>query len=152
MLEKSPQQYVLGLASEESSYLTQAVFAITDFNDPELPLVLSVLQYFCQMEGPFFRTIRGAGLAYDYYMDSKANEGMLYFNLYRSSDLVGAYRTAVETVDNLLTGKEEWSEDLLATAKSSLIFEIIEGEKTPLALASTSLCSYFRNVPQGHTK
>ncbi|CAG7825781.1 unnamed protein product [Allacma fusca] len=151
-LTKSPQQYILGLSSEESSFLAQGILAITDFNDPELPIVLTVNQYFCQMEGPFFRSIRGAGLAYDYFMDSKANDGMLYFNLYRSSDLVGAYKTAVDTVLELLDGKVEWQQDLLATAKSSLIFEIIEGEKTPLALASTSLCSYFRNVPEGHTR
>jgi len=51
-----------------------------------------------------------------------------------------------------MTEGDIWSEEFLSSAKSSLIFEYIEGEKTPLALASTSLCSYYRNVPGGYTR
>jgi len=85
-------------------------------------------------------------------MDTRCNEGLIYFNLYRCTDVVGAYKVAKEIVVNHLNGVDEWSEEFLTSAKSSLIFEYIEGEKTPLALASTSLCSYFRNVPEGYTR
>jgi len=142
----------LGNRAEDASYLVQCTPGPTDYLDPELPLLLTAMQYFCQTEGPFYRGIRGAGYAYDFYMDTKCTEGLISFSLYKCTDVVGAYKAAKEIVMNHLNGVEEWSEEFLSSAKSSLIFEYIESEKTPLALSSTSLCSYYRNVPEGHTR
>jgi len=82
-------------------------------------------------------------------VDVKCNEGLLYFVLYRCSDVAAAYGKAMEMITEKMNGLEGWSQELFTSAKSSLIFEFIEGEKTPLALASTSLCSYYRGVPEG---
>jgi Zn-dependent M16 (insulinase) family peptidase len=103
-------------------------------------------------QGPFYQVIRGGGFAYDFYMDTRCSEGLVYFNLNRCTDIVGAYKAAKDIVVAHLDGSVEFTEEYLSSAKSSLIFEYIEGEKTPLALASTSLFSYYRNVPQGYTR
>jgi Zn-dependent M16 (insulinase) family peptidase len=151
MFRGVPELRIIGNRTEDSSYMVKVAPGPDNYMDPQLPALLTAMQYLCQTEGPFYRGIRGAGLAYDFYMDSRCNEGLIYFNLYRCTDIVAAFGAASEIVKKHLN-IEEWSEEFFSSAKSSLIFEYIEGEKTPLALSSTSLCSYYREVPEGFTR
>ncbi|OXA50789.1 Presequence protease 2, chloroplastic/mitochondrial [Folsomia candida] len=89
---------ILGNRAEESSYMVKVAPGVDNYSDPELPILLTAMQYLCQTEGPFYRGIRGAGLAYDFFMDARCNEGLIYFNLYRCTDVVGAFKAAKEIV------------------------------------------------------
>jgi len=151
-LKSTPKGMVLGLGAEDSAYMTQAMPGPKSFSDEDLPALLTAFQYFCQGEGPFWRGIRGAGFAYDYYSSTASNEGLIYFSLYRCSDIVGAYKAALDIVKNHLSGETPWSDQLLTSAKSSLIFEYVETEKTPLGLSSNSLHAYYRNLPGNYTR
>jgi len=66
-------------------------------------------------------------------------------------DPVAAFTVAKEIVCRHLDANV-WKEEFLTSAKSSLIYEFIEGQKTPLALSSSSLCSYYRGVPESYTR
>ncbi|CAL8125775.1 unnamed protein product [Orchesella dallaii] len=151
-LKSNPKGMVLGLGAEDSAYLTQAIPGLLSFDDPDFPTLITTLQYFTQSEGPFWRGIRGGGFAYDYYCATPANEGLLYFSLSRCSDITGAYKTALDIIQSHLSGETALSEELLTSAKSSLIFEYIETEKTPLGLSSNSLTAYYRNLPGNYTR
>ncbi len=48
-----------------------------------------------------WRKIRGAGLAYGYYIAANVNDGMLSLRLYRSSHPVKAYKVAKEIIVRL---------------------------------------------------
>lgn len=52
-------------------------------------------------------------------------QGLIYFNLYRCSDVVAAFNAAKEIVEAHIKDPEEWTEEFLSSAKSSLIFEYI---------------------------
>ncbi len=54
--------------------------------------------------------------------------------------------------DDYLNGKTPFSEVEFDTCKSSLIFEIIEEEKTPSDASHQSLLSYFRGVSKDHNR
>lgn len=41
-----------------------------------------------------WRLIRGQGLSYGYGIYPKVNEGLLYFSLYKSANVVAAYKEA----------------------------------------------------------
>ena len=151
-LQSNPKGMVLGLGAEDSAYLTQAIPGPKSFSDEDLPALLTTFQYFCQGEGPFWRGIRGAGFAYDYYSSTACNEGLIYFSLYRCSDIVGAYKAALDIIKSHISGETQWSEQLLTSAKSSLIFEYVETEKTPLGLSSNSLHAYYRSLPGNYTR
>lgn len=85
---------VVGLGCTESSYLHHAVASIKDFEDPSYPALLLFLQYLTQLEGPLWRQIRGQGFAYSYDAVPRPNEGLLYFTLFKSSNVVAAYKEA----------------------------------------------------------
>lgn len=51
-----------------------------------------------------------------------------------------------------INGENSFSEVELESARSSLIFEIIEEEKTVTKVAQQSLLSYFRGVDHNYNK
>uniref|UniRef100_A0AAG5D1U2 Peptidase M16C associated domain-containing protein n=1 Tax=Anopheles atroparvus TaxID=41427 RepID=A0AAG5D1U2_ANOAO len=85
---------VVGLGSVESAFLFRTCRSIIDFNDPDYVPLLLFLQYLTQLEGPLWRQIRGQGFAYGYNIVPRPNEGLLYFTLYRASNVVAAFKEA----------------------------------------------------------
>ena len=41
-----------------------------------------------------WKKIRGQGLSYGYSIFTKPNEGLLYFSLYKATNVIGAYKEA----------------------------------------------------------
>lgn len=75
----------------------------------------------------------------------KSNEGLMYLVFSRATNVFGAYKESKELVEQQLKSKK-WDNTLLESAKSSLIFEIIEEEKNIGNVVSLSLSSYFQGV------
>lgn len=50
------------------------------------------MQYLTQLEGPFWRQIRGQGLAYGYNMYIRLHEQILIFSLYRATNCTSAFK------------------------------------------------------------
>lgn len=75
---ESPMGAALALGSVESSFLILAVRTIEDIHHPDLAALLVALQYFDQVEGPFWRNLRGQGLIYDSMMNLKVVGLCLY--------------------------------------------------------------------------
>lgn len=75
----------------------------------------------------------------------KVNEGLLYLIYAKATNVVGAYKETKDIVSRQLEAKE-WDNALLESAKSSLIFEIIDEEKTIGNVVALSIFSYFQDV------
>ncbi|KAJ8921035.1 hypothetical protein NQ315_015831 [Exocentrus adspersus] len=136
---------IIGMGCLESSFFYQSTKSITSYTDPDLPALMLYLQYLTQAEGPLWKQIRGKGYSYNYAMMVKVNEGLLYLIYAKATNVVGAYKETKDIVDKQLKG-DEWDEALLDSAKSSLIFEIIDEEKTIGNVVALSIFSYFQNV------
>jgi len=80
-------------------------------------------------------------------MFAKPEEGLIYFLLYKSSHVVNAYKQAKDIVDGYLSGKTPWTEVELESAKSSLIFEIIEKVQTPASASHQCMLADLRGIP-----
>lgn len=92
-----------------------------------------------------WKHIRGKGYAYNYTIMQRTNEGRLYLVFGRSTNVVGAYNESKEIVTKQLSSVE-WDERQLEAARSSLIFEIIDEEKTIGDVVMLSMSSYFQGV------
>lgn len=46
------------------------------------------------LQGPLWRQVRGMGLSYNYRMACYPEQGHLYFQLFKSSQLVQAYKVS----------------------------------------------------------
>lgn len=143
---------VVGVGAVESTFFCQTTTAIKEFLDPDLAPLLVFLQYLTQLEGPMWRQIRGMGLAYSYNMIPRPNEALLYLTFYRATNIIGAYKEAKTIVESKLCDGVTWDKPLFDSAKSSLIFEIIEREKSIGDVVAQSLLSYFKNVDHNYNR
>ncbi|KAI4464378.1 presequence protease [Holotrichia oblita] len=136
---------IVGMGCLESSFFYQITPSVTSFSDPDVPALMVYLQYLIQAEGPMWKHIRGKGLSYGYTISLKINEGLLCLVFLKATNVVGAYKEAYDIISTQLKEKK-WDNTLIESAKSSLIFEIIEEEKTIGNVVSLSLSSYFQQV------
>ncbi|XP_033325130.2 uncharacterized protein C05D11.1 [Megalopta genalis] len=142
---------VTGLGCIESSFLIQSCQCINNYQHIDLAPLLVCLQYLIQLEGPMWKLIRGQGLSYAYNIYVNANEGLLYLSFYRSTNIVAAYKEAKSIVNTHIT-ENKWEKLLFESAKSSLIFQIIEKEQSVGDLVEHSLLSYFKKVPHNYSQ
>lgn len=75
----------------------------------------------------------------------KVNEGLLYLIFSKATNVVGAYKETKDIISKQLKDKE-WDQTLLDSARSSIVFEIIDEEKTIGSVVTLSVSSYFQGV------
>jgi Zn-dependent M16 (insulinase) family peptidase len=123
---------------------------ITDFMDADLSAILLYLQYLSQLEGPMWKKIRKN--SYGYNVIPKPNEGCIVFSLYRATNIFEAYKDAKTIMEAQLEDSSEFDDALMESARSSLIFEIIEREKTVGDLEQQAILNAFKGVPLDYNK
>ena len=99
-----------------------------------------------------WRQIRGSGLSYHYSLNLVISEGLLFFSLFKATQLVSAYKEAFNIVKKHVDGQEKWSDSLLESSKSSLIFDLIQREKSVSGLSFESMLCYYRQVDIDYNK
>jgi Zn-dependent M16 (insulinase) family peptidase len=149
-LEKGFTGTVVGIGCVESGFLFSSSPGITDFMDPDLPPILLYLQYLSQLEGPMWKKIRKN--SYGYNVIPKPNEGVIVFSLYRATNLYEAYKDAKIIMEAQLEDNSEFDKALMESARSSLIFEVIEREKTVGDLETQAMLNSFKGVPMEYNK
>jgi len=147
-----PAHIIAGLGSCESSFLSRTAPSLTDPRHPDLAPVLLAIQYITQLEGPMWRQIRGAGLAYGYSIIVSTNKGQIYFTLFKSTSPAKAYEEGKRIIMSHVDGQEPWDPLQVESAKSSLIFELIEKEKSIGDVVQESLLSFFKGIDRDYSR
>lgn len=147
-----PRDVIVGMGSLDSAFLTQCTPSLNSYSSADLPALLVLIQYMVQLEGPMWRQIRSQGLSFNYDLRIHPGEGLLYFGLTKSTQVAVAYREAMQIVQRHLTGEEEWEEELIEAAHSSLMFELLEKEKCASDVARWSLLAYHRGIDFGYNR
>jgi Zn-dependent M16 (insulinase) family peptidase len=143
---------VLSLGAIESSYLVQTYPGPTEWDDPDIAPLMVLNEYLTTMEGPFWKLLRGMGLAYSYAIRHRPEQGLLYFVLYKSVSIPKAYQQARNIIDRFIKKEVEFESTGVAAAKSSSIFSIISREETAPAAAAYSLLNYLFHAPYDTNK
>lgn len=149
-LEKEFTGTIVGIGCVESGFLFSSSPGITSFMDSDMSAILVYLQYLSQLEGPMWKKIRKN--SYGYNVIPKPNEGIIMFSLYRATNIFEAFKDAKTIIDAQLEDGSEFDQTLLESAKSSLIFEIIEREKTVGDLVQQAMLNSFKGVPKDYNK
>lgn len=92
-----------------------------------------------------WRQIRGKGYAYGYTLINKINEGLLYLVFSKATNVVGAFKETKDIITKQLNVKV-WDQNLIESAKSSIVYGIVEEEKTIGSIVALSVTSYFEGV------
>lgn len=80
------------------------------------------------------------------------NEGLLYLTFYRSTNVTSSYKEAKSIIENYLKSDIEYEKTLFDSAKSSMIFEIIDLEKCIVEVFNQSVLSYCKKVDHNFNK
>ncbi|GBP23093.1 Uncharacterized protein C05D11.1 [Eumeta japonica] len=137
--------FVVGVGGVESNFLAQFTPGPRYHNSGDMGPLYVAINYFTQLEGPMWRLIRGSGLSYGYSVRPYANESRIAFALYRASNPVGAYAKAKSIIEEFLAGGEI-DEELLTSARSTALFEVVENEKSPADVVTHSLLTFCMGV------
>lgn len=149
-LEKDFTGTIVGVGCIESGFLFHTSPGITSFVDQDYAVLLLYLQYLSQLEGPMWKKIRKS--SYGYNVVPRPNEGLIVFTLFKASNMHEAFKDAKQIVETQVAEGSEFDVILLESARSSLIFEIIEREKTVGDLVLQAMLNSFKGVPKDYNK
>jgi len=133
--------YITGLKSAESEYLSQTILGPTSFTDPDIGPLLVLFEYLNSMEGPLWNRIRGEGFSYHYSIDLRIERGIISFELSEATQLFDAYKCMMDIVEDIT--QRGFDHDLFMSAKSSSICGLISEEETVEDAANESFINYL---------
>jgi len=117
-------QVVIKMPSCQSAYMVSAAsIGHSDHEHKDRVAIDVLLEYLTTTEGPFYKRIRGKGYAYGYDMYESIEKGMIYFSLYRATNIVEAYKEAYSTV--IALRKDGLDELAIEAAKSCVVFRFL---------------------------
>ncbi|KAK3280044.1 hypothetical protein CYMTET_12104 [Cymbomonas tetramitiformis] len=122
---------ICGVSSVESGFLYQCTPCISSFDDKDLAPVMVFIEYLICLEGPFWKQIRGQGLSYSYGITVRPDEGLLYFSLFKSTNVPAAYSKAEDIVKGYISGSTPLEQVMLDTAVSTCVYNVVSRESTP---------------------
>lgn len=139
----SKKAKIITVPASESTFLTATTKIPTDYLFEDNAAIALASSYLQVIEGPFWRGIRGSGLAYGANVSRSSETGQLAFDVYRGADGVGSFRVASEIVNDLATGKTKLDKTLFEGAISSLVNSIASSESNYYSAAAAK---YLDNV------
>ncbi|AAS53705.1 AFR334Wp [Eremothecium gossypii ATCC 10895] len=148
--------YIITTPGSSSSYMTclASVPINLDYQHRDLPAITLASEYLQCVEGPFWKGIRGSGLAYGTALDNKLEENAVSFTVYRGTDIIKCYETAKRIVESYADGSMEFDEQLIHGAVSSIINSIASTESGYFDAAARKYIDNFckRRGPDYNTK
>jgi Zn-dependent M16 (insulinase) family peptidase len=121
-----------------ASFVLHATIGPQSFNDLDIAALRVLDEYLTTMEGPFWKQVRGAGLAYGSNLRLNIEHGLLYFVVYRSPDGYRAFHVVRQIIDDFANERIPFDQTFLDAAKSGVLFSIVSREDTVSAAASES--------------
>ncbi|KAG2207105.1 hypothetical protein INT46_004081 [Mucor plumbeus] len=129
---------VVVLPSTESSFSIHSAKGPSNFDSPEIPPLLVLMEMLHAMEGVYTRLVRGLGLSYKCWLSNLTESGLISLCIMRSSNILGAFEHVKNATHQLAAGEMHFDAYALEGAKSSVIFDIADCENTREVAAAQS--------------
>lgn len=101
----SASAYIASSVASQSSYLLASTLIPPDYLSDDIFKIALASEYLSAVEGPFWRGIRGSGLAYGACTLHNVETGYLTFDVYRASDAIQAWLSAKRIVEDYAARK-----------------------------------------------
>ncbi|KAF1743750.1 hypothetical protein MXB_1059 [Myxobolus squamalis] len=137
---------IIPLSSCDSSYLIQTIPSIRSFRDPDYPALTVLLEFLSAFEGPLWKKLRGKGLAYSAIIFCEPSDGLLYFKISQSSNIIQAYIEGVDIMRLYSDGSTNILQDELESAISGTIFEAVNQESNICDAALLSMIAQLKGL------
>ncbi|KAG2212301.1 hypothetical protein INT47_001660 [Mucor saturninus] len=129
---------IVVLPSTESSFSIHSAKGPSDFDSPEIPPLLVLMEMLHAMEGVYTRLVRGLGLAYKCWLSNLTEAGLISLCILRSTNILSAFEHVKNATHQLANGEILFDAYALEGAKSSVIFDIADCENTREVAAAQS--------------
>ncbi|CDK28581.1 unnamed protein product [Kuraishia capsulata CBS 1993] len=127
-LKLEKKAYLIEAPGSESTYLHSVHRIPTDYLHADGPAISLAAAYLQAVEGPFWRGIRGTGLAYGANVYKEPEHGQLVFSIYRGADAQKAFEVAKTIVNDYSSGKTKIDRMSMNGAISSIVNGIANSE------------------------
>ncbi|KAH3680744.1 hypothetical protein WICMUC_000178 [Wickerhamomyces mucosus] len=139
----SGKTFIITTPGSESTFLTSNTKIPIDYLSRSSVAVSLAASYLQAVEGPFWRGIRGTGLAYGANVSRNVEFGQLTFEIYRGSDAIKSYEVGSQIIKDFVNGVTKIDKTLFEGAVSSLINGIASFQSNYYAASSAK---YVDNV------
>ncbi|KAK9380659.1 Metalloenzyme, LuxS/M16 peptidase-like protein [Kockiozyma suomiensis] len=138
--------YLLPVPSTESSYATVFANGPTEFDHADVHAIAVACSYLEAVEGPFWRGIRGDGLAYGAGMIRSIESGRFGFRVYRAADPLVALERARSIVRGYVDGSTTFERLHIEGAVSMIVSAAAEADNNPSDAAERK---YLQEIIKG---
>lgn len=133
------EAFLIDMRATESTHLVSLTTIPTDYLHEDVPRIALAIEFLCAVEGPFWRSIRGSGLAYGVSMKQNIETGYLSFQLYRASDAKQGWIEARELVKRYAQGELFIDALSLENAIAAIVNEIANAQESSYDSASAKI-------------
>lgn len=133
------QAFLIDMKATESTHLVSLTPIPTDYLHPDVPRIALAIEFLCAVEGPFWRTIRGSGLAYGVSMKQNIETGYLSFKFYRAADAKTGWTEAKKLVGQFASGESTIDEMSLENSIAAIVNELANAQESNYDAATAKI-------------
>ncbi|KAK6454328.1 mitochondrial processing peptidase [Scheffersomyces xylosifermentans] len=135
----SEAAYLVLSPAADSSHLITSSPIPNNYLDEDIFKIALASEILNVVEGPFWKGIRGAGLAYHVSAKRDIETGLLTYTIYRASDIKKAWQTSKSIVEEYGNGKVEIDDLSIENAIASIVNELANGESNSYYAATSKI-------------
>lgn len=133
---------IASMPSTESSYGYVLTAGPSDYNDSDLPSLLTACEYLDAVEGPIWRGVRGAGYAYGASVYISLESATVRLNIYRGADIGKAIESCERMIEDYCSGATPIEEHMLEGAKNMVAHSEASSRQNASSTANLHFCDY----------
>ena len=123
----------------DSTHLITSTPIPNDYLDEDIFKIALASEVLNVVEGPLWKGIRGAGLAYGASVKRDIETGLLSFTVYRGADAKKSWEVAKSIVDDYALGKVEVDAITIENSIASIVNELANGESNNYYAATSKI-------------
>lgn len=131
--------YIVTTPATESTHLIVSTGIPTDYLHEDIFKIALASEFFTAVEGPFWRGIRGTGLAYGASIRRDLECGTLSFIIYRGADGEGAWKTAKDIIHEYASEKLQFDKINIENSIAAIVNALADGESSSYDAASSKI-------------
>lgn len=144
--------YVVPMATIDSTYSSQFGRGLDSYDHPQYPALLIAQYYLNEVEGPFWRAIRGTGLAYGSTLGFAIESGMADFTIYRSPDAYKAFVAGRKVVEDFISGETQFEKPAMEGAISQIVLNFADEQPSMISAGQASFVNQvMRGLPKDYS-